>query len=73
MYKRINVQLDDTGDQPSPVSLREHFKQDEKPYSSERFRNVGSDYLTAFLDPAVNAGILIRTGEQTKATYRVTY
>jgi len=46
---------------------------DEKPYTTEQFRYLGHNYLIAFLNPAIDAGIIIKKGEQKRSTYRVNY
>jgi len=37
----------------------------------EEFRRFGGDYLTQFLNPAIEAGIIIKTGNQKSARYKV--
>ena len=63
----------------SPVSKQKlmtfimQLGKQEKPYSVEQFRKLGHNYLTAFLNPAIEAGIIIKNGSREQATYRVNY
>ena len=50
-----------------------HLGHEEKSYSVEEFRRFGGDYLTQFLNPAIEAGIIIKTGNQKSAKYKVNY
>ena len=43
----------------------------EKPYSVEEFRRLGHNYLDSFLNPAIDAGIIVKTGTRGKALYKV--
>ena len=63
----------------SPVSKQKlmtfimQLGKEEKSYSVEQFRKLGGNYLTAFLNPAIEAGIIIKIGEQKNAKYKVNY
>ena len=50
-----------------------YLGQEENPYSVEEFRRLGGDYLMQFLNPAIEAGIIIKTGNQKSAKYKVNY
>ena len=63
----------------SPVSKQKlmsfimQLGKEEKPYSVEQFRKLGGNYLNAFLNPAIEAGIIVKNGSRENATYRVSY
>ena len=46
---------------------------DEKPYTVKQFRYLDGNYLTVFLNPAIEAGIIIKNGSRKNATYKVNY
>ena len=48
-----------------------YLGREEKPYSVEEFRRLGHNYLDSFLNPAIDAGIIVKTGTRGKALYKV--
>jgi len=46
---------------------------EEKPYTVKQFRYLDGNYLSVFLNPAIEAGIIIKYGSRENATYKVNY
>jgi hypothetical protein len=55
------------------MSFITQLGKEEMPYSVEQFRKLGGNYLNAFLNPAIEAGIIVKNGSRENATYRVSY